>query len=108
MTNLFSPYFRDFDTKRYYWKDETLWLASADLPITNHDPRSLGVSIFMVEMLKTYEPTRTRDAELQYPVIVSSTGEVMDGYHRVAKSILQGERTIPVRQFVIDTTSRTW
>jgi hypothetical protein len=46
---------------------------------------------------------RARDifsAELSYPIIMTRSGDVLDGTHRVAKAYLQGER--PIAAVVID------
>lgn len=42
---------------------------------------------------------RIFDADLQYPVILSPDGEVMDGMHRVAKAWILGSTDILVVQF---------
>ena len=42
------------------------------------------------------------EADLAYPIILSSTGAVMDGMHRVAKASLRGETTIEAVQFETD------
>lgn len=39
------------------------------------------------------------EADPAYPIIVSATGAVMDGMHRVAKAVLQGRREIDAVQF---------
>ena len=39
------------------------------------------------------------EADLSFPIILSSTGTVMDGMHRVAKAALQGRRDIEAVQF---------
>jgi len=41
-------------------------------------------------------------AELQYPIILSSKGRVMDGMHRVVKALALGNKTIKAVQFAID------
>ncbi|MCC6317248.1 MAG: hypothetical protein IT361_06095 [Gemmatimonadaceae bacterium] len=38
-------------------------------------------------------------ADLSYPIILSSRGAVMDGMHRVAKAVLQGRQGIEAVQF---------
>jgi hypothetical protein len=38
-------------------------------------------------------------ADLTFPIILSATGAVMDGMHRVAKAALQGRDTIEAVQF---------
>ena len=41
-------------------------------------------------------------ADLAYPIILSSSGEVMDGMHRVAKAVLEGRAKIDAVQFSDD------
>jgi hypothetical protein len=38
-------------------------------------------------------------ADLSFPIILSATGEVMDGMHRVAKAVLRGDLGITAVQF---------
>ena len=42
------------------------------------------------------------EADLAFPIILSSDGGVMDGMHRVAKAVLEGRDTIAARQFTCD------
>jgi len=42
------------------------------------------------------------DADLAYPIILSATGEVMDGRHRIAKAAMTGRDVIEAVQFEID------
>ena len=42
------------------------------------------------------------EADLSFPVILSSDGRVMDGMHRVAKALLQGRTHIDVVRFPRD------
>jgi len=42
------------------------------------------------------------DADLSFPIILSSTGAVMDGMHRVAKATRQGRKEIEAVQFAED------
>jgi hypothetical protein len=39
------------------------------------------------------------EADLSFPIILSSTGAVMDGRHRLAKALLQGRTEIDAVQF---------
>ena len=39
------------------------------------------------------------EADLSFPIILSATGAVMDGMHRVAKAALQGANAIEAVQF---------
>ncbi len=41
-------------------------------------------------------------ADLAHPIILSATGDVMDGMHRVAKSVLEGRSHIDAVQFATD------
>ena len=41
-------------------------------------------------------------AELEYPIILSASGKVMDGMHRVAKALLEGKGTVKAVQFMED------
>lgn len=43
-----------------------------------------------------------QETELQYPIILSSDGRVMDGMHRVAKAYLEDRETIKAVQFEED------
>lgn len=40
------------------------------------------------------------DADLSYPVILGSAGQVMDGMHRVARCLLEGRVVVSAVQFV--------
>jgi hypothetical protein len=42
------------------------------------------------------------EADLAFPIILSSDGGVMDGMHRVAKAVLEGRAFIAARQFADD------
>jgi hypothetical protein len=39
------------------------------------------------------------EADLSYPIILSASGAVMDGMHRVAKAVLEGRNGIEAVQF---------
>ncbi len=43
-----------------------------------------------------------QETDLKYPIILSNTGRVMDGMHRVIKAILLGQETIKAVQFKED------
>lgn len=42
------------------------------------------------------------EADLSFPVILSSNGAVMDGMHRIAKAVWQGRKEIEAVQFTED------
>ena len=43
-----------------------------------------------------------READLSYPIILSCTGRVMDGMHRIAKAVLEGHASIDAVRFETD------
>jgi hypothetical protein len=43
-----------------------------------------------------------QDTDLSYPIILCSSGKVMDGMHRVCKAYIEGRNKITAVQFVID------
>jgi len=51
----------------------------------------------MIEHIKLIE-----EADLSFPIILSASGEVMDGMHRVAKAALQGRAGIEAVRFSED------
>jgi hypothetical protein len=42
------------------------------------------------------------EADLAYPIILSSSGRVMDGMHRVCRALLEGRTTVAAVQFTTD------
>jgi len=42
------------------------------------------------------------EVDPSYPIILSASGRVMDGMHRVARALLHGEATIRAVQFDVD------
>jgi hypothetical protein len=42
------------------------------------------------------------EADLTFPIILSSDGRVMDGMHRVAKAAMEGHDAVSARQFSQD------
>ena len=68
--------------------DETIWFGDKDGKSTCRA---------IVEHMRLIEET-----DLRYPVILSSDGRVMDGMHRVAKALLEGQETIETVKFSED------
>lgn len=42
------------------------------------------------------------DADLSFPIVLSSDGRVMDGMHRAAKAAMEGRPSISAKQFAED------
>lgn len=48
-----------------------------------------------------YHLKRVENADLKYPVIIDSVGYICDGWHRVAKAILEGKTTIKAKRLEV-------
>ena len=42
------------------------------------------------------------ETDLEYPIILSSNGRIMDGMHRVVKALVQGLKSIEAVRFTVD------
>src|SRR6187431_2454112 len=42
------------------------------------------------------------EADLSFPILLSSDGRVMDGMHRVAKALIEDRPSVPAKRFVQD------
>jgi hypothetical protein len=83
----------------------TIWAAAEGKPTITVAIEELDIldAVVWFGGPKNVEPTvrrvaeRARDivsADLSYPIIMTRSGDVLDGAHRIAKAYLQGERTI--------------
>ena len=103
-------YFRPSDRELLAWDVDRLVQLSSDLPrkyVPLAEIRELDEPWFgegepltwraMIEHLKLIE-----EADLAFPIILSASGGVMDGMHRVAKAALQGRPGIEGVQFAED------
>lgn len=92
------------------WNIPRLWDAARDLPVEN-----LPVADLMESLKQTYcfgrAPTcwdmarhakQVYEADLSYPIILGSEGNLMDGAHRIAKAWMLGMETIKAVRFVQD------
>ena len=62
--------------------------------------------------LKRYKEDlqRIKDADLSYPILMTHKGAILDGFHRVAKAVLEGKKTVRayvfgeqlMKKFVLD------
>ena len=68
--------------------DEVYWVGADGAPPTVR---------IIVEHLRL-----VRDADLDYPILFSNEGRVLDGMHRVARALLEGVPKIRARRFVVD------
>ena len=98
--------------RRHAWDVERLIALSAHLPVESvpvdtltevdsvywfdgslHKPtvRSVIEHLWLIEAVDS-----------SYPIILGADGRVMDGMHRVARAILEGQDTIEARRFPVD------
>jgi hypothetical protein len=93
------------DSRTPYWTMRTIWAAAEGKPVVTVAIENLNILDAVVRFggPKNVEPTirtvveRAHDvfsADLGYPIIMTRSGDVLDGAHRIAKAYLQGERTI--------------
>jgi len=61
-------------------------LASIDLTLCPWDIYNVGSFIYHMD--------RVMKTDLKYPIILSDNGAICDGWHRVAKAILEGKTEI--------------
>lgn len=96
---------------RFFWHTPTLWKKAEGLP----------VKMLKIDSILEFDqncwfsaddpPTCKRvaqhakrifNADLSYPIILSSAGLLMDGGHRISKAWLAGETYIRAVQFEVD------
>ena len=91
----------------YIWEVEDLWEASKDLPVKKIHIASLG-SLNEIRWREDFTINnvikhckRILEADLSYPIILCPQGSCMDGYHRIAKTLLNQEEHVKAVQFEV-------
>jgi len=88
-----------------YWKMQTIWAAADGKPETRVAIGDLDLldAVVWFGGPNNVRPTvrsvadRARDifnADLKFPIIMTRSGDVLDGAHRLAKAYLDGQQTI--------------
>jgi hypothetical protein len=100
------------DKGRAVWYTERLWALSSNLPVKQ-------VGIDQIKEFDTdcwfgeNQPTcrevarhamKIHDADSSFPIILSDSGSLMDGGHRIAKAWIAGDKEVPAVQFEEDPT----
>jgi hypothetical protein len=67
--------------------DEPYWYGQGNIPTC----RSVAEHAKLID-----------EADLKFPIILSSDGRVMDGMHRVAKAVMQNISNLPAKRFSQD------
>jgi hypothetical protein len=93
----------------YFWKCKTLWKLSETMPVEHVALDSFDWTNSNFQCNSLSNPPLWRDigdhakkimaADLQYPIIISSRGDVMDGMHRILKCYLFGLPTVKAVRF---------
>jgi hypothetical protein len=96
---------RQADGSTPFWRMPTIWAAAAGKPATRVAIESLNIldEVVWFGGPKDVQPTIRRvarhardifDADLSYPIIMTKSGDVLDGAHRIAKAYLSGQQMI--------------
>lgn len=104
---LYGPTQADGSTP--YWRAQTIWAAAKGKPHVTVTLEELNIldEVVWFGGPKDVRPTvrkvveRARDilnADLGYPIIMTASGEVLDGAHRIARAYLEGAQTISAIQ----------
>lgn len=100
-------YFQPSDRGLLAWDVDRLVRLSSNLPrkrIPLSEIRELNAEWSSDDEQRTWRALLDHirlieEADLSFPIILSATGAVMDGMHRVAKAALQGRHEIEAVQF---------
>lgn len=81
-----------------YWGTSTMYKAAQELEPYDLQLAALNLDVQfpLADTIANfcYQYKRVMDADLSYPIIQAPDGWIMDGYHRIAKAILEGRTTI--------------
>ena len=96
------------DGKRHTWSVSRLWELSRDLPRFEYEVSCFKgfdedwwfCSVNVPTIRRVLEHMQRIEAtDLTYPILLSETGVVMDGVHRICKAYREGRETITAIQF---------
>lgn len=102
-------YVESDDQNLYYWKARTLWQLAESLPVEQVPLDNFDWTNSNFQCNSLSDPPLWRDignhtkqilaADLQYPIIISDEGNVMDGMHRILKCYAFGLPTVKAVRF---------
>lgn len=97
------------DKQIYYWKASSLWALSKTMPMIDIALDSFDWTNENFQCNSLSNPPLWRDigdhakrifnADLQYPIVMSAEGNIMDGMHRILKAYVMGHETIKAVRF---------
>jgi hypothetical protein len=96
---------RRSDGSTPFWRMPTIWAMAEGKPSTTVAIEELNIldEVVWFGGPKDVQPTVRRiaqrardifDADLSYPIIMTRSGDVLDGAHRIAKAYLGGQQVI--------------
>ncbi|MFK7928103.1 MAG: hypothetical protein AB8H79_07925 [Myxococcota bacterium] len=95
--------------ERHIWVVSRLWALAADLPVFDYPVDAFSGFDLDIWYGHINTPTvrsvvehmrRINAADLQYPIVLSETGMVMDGVHRLCRAMVEGKESVRAVQFV--------
>lgn len=102
-------YIEGDDHNLYYWKASTLWKLSESMPVEDVPLDSFDWTNENFQCESLSKPPLWRDigdhakrifnADLQYPIVISASGNIMDGMHRILKCYVLGQATVKAVRF---------
>lgn len=95
---------------RGHWWTEGLWRAAADLPVQRvaiADVAEVDTDCWFRGAAPTLRQVadharRIEAADLSYPIILSASGGLMDGGHRLARALIDGHTHVDAVRFDTD------
>ena len=92
-----------------FWKDETLWKYAEGkntVEVKVKDYTRMDFHGWNIHKLSdmTREIRAIENADLSFPILISSGNQIMDGCHRLVKAELNGIKTL--KAIVIDTNAK--
>ncbi|AZN39829.1 chromosome partitioning protein ParB [Paenibacillus albus] len=97
---------RSIDGQQHYWDVEKLWELSKGLPVHRikiDSIKELDQDCWFNGSRSTPTPTirsvmlhckRIIDANMEYPILLCSDGQLIDGGHRIAKALIDDQDEI--------------
>jgi hypothetical protein len=100
----------EIDGQLHTWEVPRLWALAAELPSFAY-PVAEFAGLDEVMWFGLHRPptvravlehlARIEAADLHQPIILSASGLVMDGVHRICRALREGRETVPAVRFVV-------
>jgi hypothetical protein len=103
-------YVESDETNDYYWRAKTLWALDESLPVDEIALDSFDWKNENFQCNSLSKPPLWKDiaehlrqalmADLQFPIVISAEGNVMDGMHRILKCYALGKVKVKAVRFL--------